>query len=110
MLWSSTPRGGFLGLGLLRKVVTGDKTSRGRARERMTTADIVTGNPADDGASNTSLGENGCGGDGTGDQRNNESDFSKHAVFLDEVCCKRNSPRHGCKSHALKCASIALTS
>lgn len=64
-------------------MVTSDKASRGRPRECMTTADIVTGNPADDGASDASLGENGCSGDGAGDQRNNQSDFAEHAVFLD---------------------------
>jgi len=68
-------------------VVTSDKASRGRPRKGMTTADIVTGNPADDGASDASLSENGCGRGGTGDQCNNESDFAEHAVFLEEVCC-----------------------
>lgn len=81
-------------------MVTSDKASRGRPRECMTTADIVTGDPADDGTSDASLGENGCSGDGTGGQRDNQSDFAEHAVFLDGVCCKRNSPHHGCKSHA----------
>ena len=77
------PHGGFPGLGLLRIMVAGDKASRSRSRERMTTADIVTGNPADDGAADASLGENGRGRDGTGGQRNTESDFAEHAVFLD---------------------------
>jgi hypothetical protein len=95
------PRGGFLRFGQLCVVVTGDKASRGRPRKGMTTADIVTGNPAHDGASDASLGENGCSGRGTGDQSNSESDFTEHAVFLDEVYCKRNSPHDGCKSHGL---------
>jgi len=104
----STPRGGFLGLGLLREVVTGDKASRSRPREGMTTADIMTGNPADDGASDASLGENGCGRGGTGDQSNNQSDFTEHAFFLEEVCCKRNSPHHGCKRRALQMCSVTV--
>jgi len=73
--------------GLLSIMVTRYETTRGCPRKRMTTAHIVTGDPADDGTSDTSFGENGRGSGGANDERNGKGNFAEHAFSSDAVCC-----------------------
>lgn len=66
---------------MVRDEASGSSTGKGVA-----TAHVMTGNPAHDRTSDTSLCEDGGGGGDAGGKRNGEHDLTKHSGILPAMC------------------------